>query len=200
MKMRLLNGGHSTIGYVGDLLGYAYIAEAAADPLLRDLLEEFLREVRPTLPPVPGIDLNDYTSTVISRFANTAIHDQVARICSDGCAKLAKFVVPTLRDLLATGGNGRMVAFVIASWLHYLKGTDEKGRQMTISDNGLSALRPYMDAGGADIRLALDVRSIFGSLAKDHPQIVTTIQSDLDALREQGVRASLSKALTLARA
>lgn len=200
MKMRLLNGGHSTLGYAADLLGYASIADAMADPLLHDLLEEFLAEVRPTVPPVPGVPLEEYTRAILSRFANQAIHDQVSRICSEGCAKLAKFVVPAWRDLLASGGKARMPAFVIASWLRYLQGTDEAGRPMTMADQGLPALGPFLASGGTDVRLALGVRSIFGTLATDHEEIVSTVQSDLHALRALGVRAALTGALAAARA
>jgi mannitol 2-dehydrogenase len=199
MKMRLLNGGHSTLGYVGDLLGYSYIAEAAGDPLLRDLLTRFMAEVRPTLRPVPGINLDEYTASVVNRFSNNAIRDQVARICSDGCAKVAKFLVPSLRDLLGARQDPHVLPFVIASWLHYLRGFDENGRSMTISDGGLGALNAFRDAGGDDARLALETRSLFGDLATAHPRIVEAVQASLDDLRSHGVRSAIARALEVAR-
>ena len=195
MKMRLLNGGHSTIGYVGDLLGFSTIAEAASDPLLRKLLVQFMTEVRPTVKPLPGIDLDDYTATIVKRFSNTAIRDQVARICSDGCAKMAKFIVPSLVDLLESGKTPHMLPFVLASWLHYLRGHDEKGRQMTISDPLLGVLKPFREAGGSDARLALSTRSLFGDLTANHPRLVTQVQDALDELRGHGVRAAIEQTL-----
>jgi mannitol 2-dehydrogenase len=200
MKMRLLNGGHSTVGYVGDLLGYSYIAEAVGDSLLRDLLTHFMTEVRPTLSPVPGINLDEYTASVMNRFSNSAIRDQVARICSDGCAKVAKFLVPSLRDLLAAGQDPQVLPFVIASWLHYLRGFDENGRAMTISDGGLAALNAFKDAGGGNARLALETRSLFGDLATAHPRVVGAVQASLDDLRSHGVRRAIARALEVARA
>ena len=193
--MRLLNGGHSTIGYVGDLLGFSTIAEAASDPLLRKLLVQFMTEVRPTVKPLPGIDLDDYTATIVKRFSNTAIRDQVARICSDGCAKMAKFIVPSLVDLLESGKTPHMLPFVLASWLHYLRGHDEKGRQMTISDPLLGVLKPFREAGGSDARLALSTRSLFGDLTANHPRLVTQVQDALDELRGHGVRAAIEQTL-----
>src|SRR5215469_8202176 len=200
MKMRLLNGGHSTLGYSGDLLGHSYIAEAAGDPLLRDLLTRFMAEVRPTLRPVPGINLDEYTASVVNRFSNVAIRDQVARICSDGCAKVGKFLVPSLRDLLAAGQDPQVLPFVIASWLHYLRGFDERGRSMTISDPGLSALNAFRDAGGKSARLALETQSIFGDLATAYPRVVDSVQANLDEMRSHGVREAIARALEIARA
>jgi mannitol 2-dehydrogenase len=191
MKLRLLNGGHSAIGYVGDLLGFAYIADVVGDPLLRNLLIHFMEAVRPTLSPVPGINLDDYTTSIVKRFSNSVIRDQVARICSDGSAKIAKFILPSLKDLLASGRDARILAFVIASWLHYLRGFDENGRSMTISDKGLDELKPFRDSGCANARLALEARSVFGDLATAHPEVVEDIQAKLDELRSHGVRAAI---------
>jgi mannitol 2-dehydrogenase len=199
-KMRLLNGGHSTIGYVADLLGYSYIAEAACDPLLRRLLTEFMAEVRPTLKTLPGIDLDEYIAMIVKRFSNSAIRDQVARICFDGCAKIAKFLVPTLNDLLAAKSDPRVLPFVIASWFHYLRGRDENGRALTISDPLLEYMKPFLDAGGSDASLALSVRPLFGELASTHPQLVSKVQANLDALRSRGVRSAITQTLDHAEA
>lgn len=194
-KMRLLNGGHSSIGYLADLLGLSYISEAAANPLLHQLLLEFMAEVKPTVPRLPGIDLDDYTATIVRRFTNTAIRDQVARICSEGCAKMTKFIVPSLSDLLQKGETPHMLPLVIAGWLHYLRGHDENGRKMEISDSSLNVLKPFLDAGGGDARLALSTKSLFGDLAVTYPRLVTTVQSMLDEFRGQGVRATITQTI-----
>jgi mannitol 2-dehydrogenase len=199
MKMRLLNGGHSAIGYLGDLLGYTYIAESLSDPHLRDLLIHFMETVRPTLSPLPGINLDDYTKSVVRRFSNNAMRDQVARICSDGSAKIAKFIVPPLRDLLNSGRDPQIPAFVIASWLHYLRGFDESGRSMTISDSGLAHLKPFRGSGCANARLALETRAVFGDLATVHPAVVGLVQAKLDELRSHGVRAAILDELAASR-
>ena len=194
-KMRLLNGGHSAIGYAADLLGYSTIADAVADPLLLGLLEEFMAEVRPTLRRLPGIDLDSYAGTIVKRFSNSAIRDQVARICSDGCTKMAKFIVPSLVDLLEGRELPRVLPFVIASWLHYLRGYDESGRILSISDPSLAYMQPFLDAGGEDARLALSVRPLFGEIAFAHPQLVSAVQTALDQLRKNRVRATLDQIL-----
>ncbi len=195
MKMRLLNGGHSTLGYLGDLLGHSFISEAAADPLLRRLLIAFMAEVKPSVPPLPGIDLDEYTATVVKRFTNTAIRDQVARICCEGCAKISKFIVPTLGDLLKTGRTPRVLPLVIAGWLHYQRGRDENGRAMQMADAQAALLKEFVDSGCADAGLALKVRPIFGELATAYPQLAGMVQGNLDELRTHGVRAAITKVL-----
>jgi mannitol 2-dehydrogenase len=195
MKMRLLNGGHSTLGYFADLLGLDFIRDAAADPLLRRLLKAYMDEVKHAVPKLPGIDLDEYADTVVRRFSNTAIRDQVARICSEGCAKIAKFLTPPLGDLLRSGSSPRVLPLVIAGWLHYQRGIDEQGRAMTMADAQAALLKPFVECGCANARLALDVPALFGNLAADFPAWAATVQHNLELLRAQGVRTTIEKVL-----
>jgi mannitol 2-dehydrogenase len=200
MKMRLLNGGHSTLGYFADLLGLDFIRDAAADPLLRRLLNAYMCEVKHTVPKLPGIDLDEYAETVVRRFSNTAIRDQVARICSEGCAKIAKFLAPPLTDLLRNGNSPRVLPLVIAGWLHYQRGFDEQGRAMTMADGHAALLKPFVESGCADARLALNVPALFGNLAAEFPAWAATVQHNLDLLRAKGVRTTIAKVLDEAQA
>jgi mannitol 2-dehydrogenase len=195
MKMRLLNGGHLTLAFLGDLLGHTYVEETAADLKLRQVLIDFMAEVQPTVPPLPGIDLDEYSATVVKRFSNTAIKDQVARICSEGCAKITKFLVPSLADLLKSGRTPRVLPLVIAAWLHYQRGTDENGRAMTMADAQIAILKEFIDSGCKDARLALEIRSLFGDLAAEYPQLIGLVQNNLDLLRAHGVRAAMARVL-----
>jgi mannitol 2-dehydrogenase len=195
MKMRLLNGGHLTLAFLGDLLGFTYVSETALDPQMRQLLIAFMAEVRPTVPRLPGIDLNEYSANLVKRFSNTAIRDQVARICSEGCAKITKFIVPSLADLLNSGHTPRMVSLVVAAWLHYQRGADENGRPMLMADALIDIMKPFIATGCSNARLALTIPSLFGDLATTHPRFVDEVQRDLDQLRAQGVRATISRVL-----
>ena len=200
MKMRLLNGGHSTLGYFADLLGLDFIRDAAADPLLRRLLKAYMDEVKHAVPKLPGIDLDEYADTVVRRFSNTAIRDQVARISSEGCAKIAKFLAPPLADLLRNGNSPRVLPLVIAGWLHYQRGINERGRAMTMADGQGALLKPFVESGCANARLALDVPALFGNLAADFPVWAATVQHNLELLRAQGVRTTIAKVLDEAQA
>ncbi len=198
MKMRILNGGHLSLAFLGDLLGHTWVLEAAADEQLRRVLIEFMAEVRPTVPPLPGIDLEDYSNTVLRRFTNPAIRDQVTRICSEGCAKYTKYLAPSLADLLAQGRPARMMALVLAGWLYYQRGVDEQGRAMTMEDAQIGMLKEFVEGGCKEARLALAVRPLFGDLATAYPQFVAAVQANLDSMRARGVRATIAETLAKA--
>jgi mannitol 2-dehydrogenase len=195
MKMRILNGGHSTLGYFADLLGIAFIHEAAADEQLHRLLLAYIEEAKAVVPRLPGIDLDQYAATVVRRFSNTAIRDQVSRICSEGCAKIAKFLVPPLADLLRAGRMPRVVPLVIAGWLHYQRGVDEQGRAMIMTDAQAALLQPFATSGCRDARLVLGESAVFGSLAAEFPAWVSRVQQYLDLLRKRGVRPTIASVL-----
>ncbi|HEY9665036.1 MAG TPA: mannitol dehydrogenase family protein, partial [Allocoleopsis sp.] len=91
MKIRLLNASHLLIGYIGTLTGYSYAHETMADPLICRAVERLMEEVTPTLHPVPGVDLDQYKKTLIERFANPKIRDQLPRLCLNGSAKVPKW-------------------------------------------------------------------------------------------------------------
>ncbi len=195
MKMRILNGGHSTLGYFADLLGIGFIHGAATDAQLRRLLVAYMDEIKPVVPNLPGIDLDQYAATVVRRFSNTAIRDQVPRICSEGCAKIAKFLVPPLADLLRTGCMPRILPLVIAGWLRYQCGADEQGRAMIMADAQAALLKPFVKAGCVDARLALVESAVFGSLATEFPAWASRVQQYLELLRARGVRSTIASVL-----
>jgi mannitol 2-dehydrogenase len=195
MKMRILNGGHSTLGYFADLLGIGFIHEAVADGQLRRLLLAYIEEVKPVVPSLPGIHLDQYAATVVRRFSNTAIRDQVPRICAEGCAKIAKFLVPPLADLLRTGRMPRILPLVIAGWLHYQRGVDEKGRALIMADAQAALLKPFIEGGCVDARLVIVKSTVFGSLAAEFPALVSRVQQYLEVLRARGVRSAIASVL-----
>lgn len=196
IKMRLLNGGHSAIAYLAALLGHTYVSQAVDDPLLRAVLEQFLDEVTCTLPQAPGVDVAEYKKSIVRRFSNPTIRDQIPRICSEGSAKIAKFIVPTVRDLLVLAQKRRIVSFVVAAWLYAMRGIDEEGRATQIVDSSAHLFADFVRSGCRDERAAFGVRSVFGDLgAADNP-FITDVKYDLDSLHSSGVREATSRALS----
>ena len=116
MKLRLLNAGHQAICYLGYLAGYRYVDEACQNlAFVRFLLGYMTSEATPTLAPVPGIDLAGYQHTLIERFANPNIRDTLARLCAQGSDRLPKFLLPVIREQLASGGELERSALVVAA-------------------------------------------------------------------------------------
>ena len=111
VKLRMLNATHTMLSYPGLLAGYQFVYEATADPSIHAYLRAFLdRDVIPTLTAPPGLSPADYRDTVLARFANPAVKDQLLRITSDGASKIPVFLGETLRRLprpqaATTGGS-----------------------------------------------------------------------------------------------
>src|SRR6185369_11434954 len=117
VKVRVLNAGHLTLAYPAVLLGYHEVAEAMRDSQVRALLDRFLDTVvLPLLEPPRDVNLTDYKNTVLKRFSNEAMHDQLTRIASDGASKIPVFFTATLQQVLTRGADHRIPAFTLAAW------------------------------------------------------------------------------------
>ena len=194
MKIRLLNASHSAMGYLGYLAGYTYIYEIMADPQFRKYILDLMHEeVTPILPPVPGVDLDDYKKTLVERFANPTIKDQATRICLDGSAKLPKFILPTIREQLARGGSVRRLSLAVASWCRFLAGSDEQGKPIEIQDPMADTLHRQAKAAGTDPRPFLGMREIFGDDLPQSAVFVEQVGDALQSLYAVGARATLAR-------
>lgn len=193
MKIRLLNASHVLIGYLGLLVGYRYVHEVIADAIFREAVVALMEEVTATLQPVPGIDLSHYKSTLIQRFANPKIQDQLPRLCLNGSAKLPKFILGSIRDQLDRGGAIDYLSLAIASWCLYLKGRDEQGQTILIEDPLADLLQQQSRLGKLDPIPLLNISEVFGDDLAHSPHFVSTVTRELAELNEIGVRAMLVK-------
>jgi len=192
MKLRLLNAGHQSICYLGMLLGYTYAHEAMADASIRQLFITMMDlEVTPLLTPPEGIDLAEYKRTLVERFANPAIRDQLARIGTEGSARIPKFVLPSIREQLERTGPITLLSFTVACWFRYLEGTADDGAAMPINDPYAARLRDYAQRGREDASLLLSMRELFGELP-DQPRFVAEVNDALTRLYRDGARATLA--------
>lgn len=190
MKIRLLNASHMLIGYLGSLAGYTYVYEVMADPLFVQAVANLMDEVTPTLKPVPGINLDDYKKTLIERFSNPKIRDQLPRLCLNGSAKLPKFVLGSLRDKLELGGAIDYLSLIIAAWCRYLNGYDDQNRQFPIDDPLADILTQRANSGKTDPKPLLSIFEIFGDLIES-PRFVETVADKLRSLYEFGAKTTL---------
>ena len=126
MKIRILNGGHAVLAYPAGLLGIEFAHEAMQNDLVRNFVQKVQQyEIAPVVPPVPGVNLDAYRSSVVQRFANPAIKDTISRLCLDGSNRQPKFIVPTLTDRLRDGTSIEGLALACALWCRYCEGTTE---------------------------------------------------------------------------
>jgi mannitol 2-dehydrogenase len=191
MKLRLLNGSHQAMCYFAYLSGYRLVHEAAQDPLYQAFLLGYMdQEATPTLAPVPGVDLDAYKHTLIDRFSNPQVRDTVARLCAQSSDRIPKWLLPVVRQQLATGGEISRSAAVVASWARYAEGVDEDGNPIEVVDRHADRLTRLARRQGQDGDAFISNRDLFGNLSDDK-RFVTAYRSALSSLHERGVRATL---------
>jgi mannitol 2-dehydrogenase len=190
MKLRLLNGGHQALAYLGRLHGHRTMDEVARDPVFAEFFLEYLRhEVASTLSPVPGIDLAAYQCGLLERFGNAAIADPLSRICADASDRIPKFIFPVIRRRLEQGLPVSRAASVIAGWARYAQGTDEAGKPIEVVDRRLAELRLSIQRSAADPLEFIRFRPVFGDLAED-PRFAEAYLRAAALMKEKGARAA----------
>ncbi|RBY97708.1 mannitol dehydrogenase family protein [Blastococcus sp. TF02-8] len=190
MKLRLLNAGHQVLAQTGRLAGLEYVHEACADPAFRGLLRGYLdEEAKPTLRPVPGIDLGRYEDGLLERFGSPAIADTLDRIAAEASDRIPQFLLPVLRGNLASGGEISRAVLVLAAWARSLEGADDDGRPLEVVDSRRDRL---VAAARAEDPLALVAdRELFGDLV-DVARFTEAFAAARASLRERGVRATIA--------
>lgn len=195
-KVRLLNGSHSALAYAAYLMGYRAVDQAMEDPLIERFVQRYMEEdVAPTVPPVPGTDVQAYGRVLRQRFANPAISDQVQRLAMDGSQKIRNAIVPPLREQLAGGGSIRWMAFALAAWYRYLRAVDEAGAPIDVMDPMAAELTARAQGAPLDPLHLLAVDEIFGSDLATDARALGEVTHALRAIDAIGVREALSRAL-----
>ena len=193
MKLRLLNASHQGIAYLGYLAGYRLVHDVAQDPLFAEFLLAYMdREATPTLRPVPGVDLDAYKPNLIERFSNSHVRDTVARLCAESSDRIPKWVLPVIRENLASGGEITRAALIVAAWARYDEGVDEQGEPIKIVDRLADRLHAAAQRNREDPLAFLRDREVFGDLVDDE-RFTAVYLRHLESLHEHGARATLEK-------
>jgi mannitol 2-dehydrogenase len=148
------------------------------------------KEATPTLPPVPGVDLDGYKHTLIERFSNPQVRDTIARLCAESSDRIPKWLVPVIRHQLAADGEIRRSAAVVASWARYAEGVDEQGQPIEVVDRLADRLTRAARRQREDRDAFIANRDVFGDLADDE-RFVAAYLSALASLHQSGARATL---------
>ncbi|TCC27605.1 mannitol dehydrogenase family protein [Kribbella speibonae] len=191
MKLRLLNASHQALCYLGFLDGYRYAHEVCQDKLYVDFLLGYMdHEGTPTLPPVPGVDLDRYKHQLIERFANPEVRDTLARLCAESSDRIPKWLLPVVREQLAAGREIKRSVLVVASWARYAEGVDEQGEPIEVVDRLRDKLVERAQHNREDPLVFISDPDLFGDLASDE-RFVTPYRAALKSLHEIGARATL---------
>ncbi len=121
-KLRMLNGAHSALAYIGLGAGHEFVHQAIADPAIRPVIERLMRdEAAPTIDAAPGQDLPAYADALLERFANPALHHRLIQIAMDGSQKIPQRWLETLAWHQARGARCPSLEAAIAAWIAFLR-------------------------------------------------------------------------------
>jgi mannitol 2-dehydrogenase len=165
IKLRLLNAGHQMLAYTGLLRGHRYAHEAMADDVVATAVRSYMDEARPTLQPVPDVDIDGYIAELMVRFGNPAIRDTLERLATDGSDRMPKFVLPAVRANTAAGRPVTWGGAAVACWKACYEDGNESGSRIEFIDAFAGDLRAR--AGSDDSHDFLRSETIFGDILTD---------------------------------
>ncbi|TAJ28749.1 mannitol dehydrogenase family protein [Bosea sp. (in: a-proteobacteria)] len=194
MKLRMLNGAHSSLAYLGYLAGHETVAEASGDAILARFLEGLWAEIIPTVPAPQGVVLADYARALLTRFQNPAIRHRTWQIAMDGSQKLPQRLLGTIRERLKAGAPIDHLALGVAAWMRYVSGTDEKGAAIDVRDPLAAEFRRRADAAGRHAQALseslLGIEAIFGADLPGEQRFTKPVSAHLAALFDKGAKAA----------
>jgi fructuronate reductase len=195
MKLRLLNGAHSAIAYLGQLAGWETVADAMADPALFRFVGGLMAEASTTLHLPPGTDLPGYRDSLLARFCNPALRHRTAQIAADGSQKMPQRLFATGAERLQAGHGVAHVALAIAAWLRAAGGQDDGGRPIAFDDPIAARLaelgRPQQDAGTIARRFFAEPGLVPEGARR--PDFESAVAASLATLCAQGAQGALAR-------
>jgi len=195
MKLRCLNGTHSALAYLGYLAGHETIAAAVSDTSFARLCERLWNnEILPTVATPEGEDLHAYCASLLERYRNTGIQHRTWQIAMDGSQKLPQRILATIRDNLARGHVPIGLCLVVAAWMIYVGGVDEKGDPIDVRDPLAATLRSLSDSADTvtdKVTSLLAVDEVFGRDLRTNAAFREAVERAYDTLVARGARRSV---------
>jgi len=188
-KLRLLNGSHSAIAYLGALSGYEHVHEAVAVPAFRAFIEALWEEAETTLSPPPGLDVAAYRDELMARFSNSALMHRTRQIAMDGSQKLPQRLLAGAAERLAAGQGVEALALGVAAWMRWQEGVTESGEAVVV-DDPLAARTAELIAASendeAEVRALLTLSAVFPAGLANDRRFVEAVTGAFLSLREHG--------------
>lgn len=196
MKLRMLNGAHSALAYLGYLGGHETIAQTVADPVYAAYLRQLWSEILPAVVPPAGVDLNAYADALFERFANPAIQHKTWQIAMDGSQKLPQRLLQTLAVNMEAGRPSPMILLAVAGWIRYAAGRDEAGGMIDVRD---PMAERFADIAKAHQRPADTVAAFLALQEVFNPEMAkalrTPVTTTAQLLWAKGARATIQEML-----
>ncbi len=195
MKLRLLNGSHSLLAYVGLLGGWQSVAEAIADPGMQALVRRYMcEEAAPTLTLPAGVDVAAYAEQLLLRFSNDSLQHRLMQIAMDGSQKLPQRWLQGALERLAEGGSVEVTALGVAAWMRHVAGLDLQGRAQPVDDPMAARFAQLHEVHGAPqarVDALLSMQDIFPEALASDTRFRHAVQQAYLRLAQDGVSVCL---------
>lgn len=194
MKLRMLNGSHSFLAWLGYLAGYPHINDCMADEnFYRAAHRLMMQEQAPTLR-VTGVDLRQYAHNLLERFSNPALQHRTWQIAMDGSQKLPQRMLESVRWHLQQDDEWPCLALGVAAWMRYVSGVDDAGQAIDIRDPLSVKIKDLVDGSAEDERVAalLTLTEIFGSDLPADERFVNNVSAAWQQLAANGARQAVA--------
>jgi fructuronate reductase len=196
MKLRMLNGSHSFLAYLGYLAGYQHINDCMADEHYRAAAHALmLKEQAPTLK-VKGVDLGRYADLLIARYSNPALRHRTWQIAMDGSQKLPQRMLDSVHWHLVHQKPFPLLALGVAGWMRYVGGVDEQGNAIEVVDPQLAVIQAAVNGspeGENRVKALLGIETIFGKELPQEAVFVDAVMKAYQTLLQKGAKATVAQ-------
>lgn len=194
MKLRMLNGSHSFLAYLGYLAGYQYINECMQDNAYEKAAYHLMvSEQAPTLS-ITNVDLPAYANALIERFKNTGLKHRTWQIAMDGTLKLSQRLLDSIQIHLTNGQSFDYLALAVAGWMRYVSGKDDSGAAIQISDPQAAKLAELVANSTDDenrVRALLSLDSLFTKELVNNSLFTEKVTVFYLSLRDNGAKKTI---------
>ncbi len=183
-KIRILNGGHTALAYLGALAGHKTFDEAMLNPVLREHFDTFqTNEVLPGLQMSLPFDKQAYLQKISDRFCNRAIADQLERICMDGYSKMQLYIRPTLQSCFEQDIMPICTLDCIASWYVYARAYKAGKMEIPYHEPYWKQLIPLLDKG-KELAFACS-EELWGDLPEKHKIFASALVEAISRMEQK---------------
>ena len=179
MKLRLLNGSHSAMAYLGLAAGCRTVAEVLGTTWGERLVRRLAAEVTPSLP--GDLDIPAYTNALIARFSNPSMRDQLRRIGSDGSLKIGERWLGVIRQLGQPATP--VLTTALAGWINATRTSGDGGQLFGTTDPAAEALdRCWRESSTPADVVAGCLRTVGAPDLADDAELVRAVAAQVPAI------------------
>ncbi|MBD1556942.1 fructuronate reductase [Vibrio sp. S9_S30] len=197
LKLRMLNGTHSLLAYVGYLAGFHSISDVMSNDVLNRVAREMMLSQAQTVNPPEGVCVNRYADELMTRFQNPNVRHSTWQVAMDGSIKIPQRIIPSLEILVERNLDFTWQAFCIAAWVRYVSGVDLQGKAIEVNDPMADELKQchHESINEVAVEKVLSLTGVFLSKLGNNSEVSTKISDAYQQICEEGILQTAEKYL-----